>query len=99
MSVFTTISESDVSRWLETYSIGDLIKFQGISSGIENTNYFLDTDRGRFVLTIFERLKYSELFYYLGLMSHLAKHGLPVPNPVANRNNEFLGEIKRSLPP
>ena len=56
MSVFTTISESDVSRWLETYSIGDLIKFQGISSGIENTNYFLDTDRGRFVLTIFENI-------------------------------------------
>ncbi len=95
MSVFTNISESDVSRWLETYSIGDLIKVQGISSGIENTNYFLDTDRGRFVLTIFEKLKYSELFYYLGLMSHLAKHGLPVPNPVANRNNEFLGELKK----
>ncbi|MGZ8256412.1 MAG: homoserine kinase [Gallionella sp.] len=94
MAVFTSISEAELSAWLSDYSLGDLQHLQGIASGIENTNYFVSTANGRFVLTIFEKLRAHELPFYLNLMAHLARHGIPCPAPVANRHNDFLGELK-----
>jgi len=83
MAVFTEVSESEAGELVRALQLGELRELRGIHGGIENTNYFLTTDRGEFVLTLFERLTSAQLPFYLHLMKHLAQHGIPVPEPHA----------------
>lgn len=93
MSVFTTVTPDELRSWLRGYDVGELLDLQGINAGIENTNYFVTTSGGRWVLTLFEKLSAAELPFYLGLMAHLARLGVPSANPVADRKGSFLGTL------
>ncbi|BAL22933.1 homoserine kinase [Azoarcus sp. KH32C] len=93
MSVFTPVAHESLAHWLGHYAIGRLVELQGISAGVQNSNFFVTTTLGRYVLTLFEGIPRAELPYYLHLMAHLARHGLPVPGPIADRDNEYLGTL------
>ncbi|MCB1916693.1 MAG: homoserine kinase [Rhodocyclaceae bacterium] len=93
MSVFTPVTVEALSRWLENYAVGRVVELRGIAAGVQNSNFFVTTTLGRYVLTLFETMDRSELPYYLHLMAHLARHGLPVPAPIADRDNEYLGTL------
>lgn len=94
MAVFTAVSRAEVNAFLTQFSLGELIELQAIHTGIENTNYFATTDHGSFVLTIFERLTSQQLPFYLQLMRHLARKGLPVPEPQPTHTGALLAELK-----
>ena len=93
MAVFTPVSRTELEHWLAGFDLGALVSHEGIASGIENTNYFVDTDGGRFVLTLFERLDATQLPFYLGLMRHLAARGIACPDPVPNRHGALLSTL------
>ncbi|KVK74878.1 homoserine kinase [Burkholderia cepacia] len=93
MAVFTAVSDSDLAQWMRHYELGDVLAFRGIPSGIENSNFFLTTTRGEYVLTIFEKLTAQQLPFYLDLMRHLAGHGVPVPDPIPRDDGALFGEL------
>jgi homoserine kinase type II len=90
MAVFTEVSESQAQDLLYRLNLGELTALRGIEGGIENTNYFVTTDQGEYVLTLFERLTHEQLPFYLYLMKHLAGQGIPVPDPAADRSGDVL---------
>ncbi len=94
MAVFTPVSVAEVEDWLRAFDVGELSELQGIGSGIENTNYFVTTTGGRYVLTLFERLGAEQLPFYLDLMHHLARHGIAVPDPIPARDTTVLQVLK-----
>ena len=94
MSVYTNVSEAELTAWLANYSVGRLLACEPIKAGIENSNYFVTTTQGRYVLTLFERLPAQELPFYLDLMAHLARHGIPCPAPIADLSDRYLQHLK-----
>jgi homoserine kinase type II len=90
VSVCTPVSEAELAEWLGNYSVGKLVSCEPIKAGIENTNYFVSTAQGRYVLTLFERLPAEELPFYINLMAHLARHGIPCPAPIADLSDQYL---------
>lgn len=93
MSVFTRVSSDELREFLERYPLGKLLGFQGIGEGVENTNYFVDTSDGRWVLTLFERTEEAGLPYFLALMEHLAERGFPCPAPAHTHDHRTLTRL------
>ena len=93
MAVFTPVTEDDARALLQRYQLGELVALRGITAGIEHTNYFLDTTRGAYVLTLFEVLTAAQLPFYIELMHHLAGRGVPVPEPQTLLDGTRLTEL------
>ena len=94
MAVYTEVADEELSCFLDTYDIGTVLSYKGIAEGVENTNYFLHTTRGSYILTLYEkRVREADLPFFLGLMRHLAQRGLNCPLPVSNRRGEPLGKV------
>lgn len=93
MSVYTRVKPEELRDLLAAYAIGELQDYRGISAGVTNTNYFVDTSAGRWVLTLFEQLDATELPFFLQLMDHLSASGVPSAHPVARRDGRFLCEL------
>ena len=98
MAVYTQVSLQEAQALLRQLDLGEASALRGIEGGIENTNYFVTTDNGgtstEYVLTLFERLSFEQLPFYLYLMKHLAQRGIPVPDPVANRDGDVLHSVQ-----
>lgn len=95
MAVYTHLSESDIRALLEQYDLGELQSYEGIAEGVENTNFLLLTEKGKFILTLFERRTRAEdLPYFLALMEHLDARGIHCPRPVADRSGRTLLRVK-----
>jgi homoserine kinase type II len=93
MAVFTPVSDIDARELLKRYDLGDVVSLRGITAGIENTNYFLSTTRGEYVLTLFEVLTQDQLPFYIELMHHLAGKGIPVPEPQTMHDGSRLTSL------
>lgn len=94
MAVFTSVTENQARDLLQGYDLGVLQSLTGISAGIENTNYFLDTDRGQYVLTVFEVLTEQQLPFYVELMHQLASRDVPVPMPQTRRDGTRMTTLQ-----
>jgi homoserine kinase type II len=98
MAVFTEVSVDEASAFVSRLDVGTLTGFRGIQAGIENSNFFIDTEREgvarHWVLTIFERLSFEQLPFYLHLMRHLARRAIPVPEPQADADGAILHTLK-----
>ena len=94
MAVYTEVSFDEASAFVRPLNIGELTALNACAGGIENTNYFADTTQGRYVLTLFERLTFEQLPFYLHLMKHLAQRGIPVPDPQADASGALLLSLK-----
>ena len=94
MSVYTVISEEELRQFIQRFDIGPLLSYRGIDEGIENTNYFVNTNQGSYVLTLFEWLGANQLPYFINLMCHVADAGLPCPHPIADQQGYTLHELK-----
>ena len=90
MAVFTPVSDEDARNLLTDYTLGDFISLRGIAAGIENSNFFLNTSTGEYILTIFEVLTATQLPFYIELMHHLSGRGIPVPQPQTRKDGTRL---------
>jgi homoserine kinase type II len=94
VAVYTEVSDEELAAFLNLYDIGTLLSYKGIAEGVENSNFFLHTTKGSYILTLYEkRVKEEDLPFFLGLMQHLARKGLNCPLPVNNRAGEALGRL------
>ncbi len=93
MSVYTLVEKDELQAFLQNYSLGELVEYEGISAGIENTNYFVTTRDQRMVLTLFENHSAEELVYFLDLMAFLAENEVPSAHPLADNNGNYLREL------
>jgi len=96
MAVYTEVSFEELEKLLEQYDIGQPLSFKGIAEGIENSNFYLQTDRGAFILTLYEkRVAAEDLPFFLGLMEHLSEGGVHCPLPVKNQAGQALVQLNR----
>jgi homoserine kinase type II len=94
MAVYTDVSDDDLEAFLKRYDLGSVTAFKGIAEGVENSNFLLHTEKGRYILTLFEkRVKAEDLPFFVGLMQHYAAKGLACPRPVTDQHDQALGEL------
>jgi len=94
MAVYTKLSENNLKDFFSKYNLGKLLKFRGIQEGIENSNYFIKTDSGKFILTVYEkRVEEKDLPFFMGLMKNIFNENFPSPEPIINKNGNYITEI------
>ncbi len=94
MAVYTDVSAAGLSDFLDSYDVGTLVSFHGISEGVENSNFLVQTTVGTFILTLYEkRVDPADLPFFIGLMQHLAANGISCPQPVTTRAGTTLGTL------
>ena len=94
MAIYTKLSENNLKDFFLKYNLGKLINYKGIHEGIENTNYFIQTDKGKFILTVYEkRMEEKDLPFFMGLMRNLFDANFPSPEPIINKNGNYVSEI------
>lgn len=93
MAVYTSVSRDELTDFLSSFDVGELLDYQGIAAGIENTNFFVNTASGRYVLTLFEKHETEELGFYLDLMLHLAAADISVASPIVNKQGDVLHSL------
>ena len=94
MAVYTKLFENDLNKFLSKYNLGKLLNYSGIKEGIENTNYFIKTNKGKFILTVFEkRVEEKDLPFFMGLMRNLFDSNFPSPEPIINKNGNYITEV------
>ena len=94
MAVYTSLSQLEVENFISKFNIGKLKSYTGISGGVTNSNFFINTDNCEVVLTVFEELNFENLDYYFNLMQHLSSYGFYCPSPIADRNNNYIHDLK-----
>jgi homoserine kinase type II len=94
MSVFTPVSVDEARLFVAPYKVGDIIDFQDIAAGVENSNFFVTTTEGRYVLTIFEKIPRADLGFYMGLMRHLHRAGIPCAAPLSTADGTIVRTLK-----
>ena len=95
MAVYTEVPEPALLAFLAAYDLGTPLELEGIAEGVENSNFRLRTERGRYILTIYEkRVALADLPFFLGLMEHLARKGLPCPLPIHARDGSALRRLQ-----
>src|SRR5215469_18064610 len=94
MAVYTDVGDDELTVFVRDYDIGEVVSCKGIAEGVENSNYLLRTERGIFILTLYERrVKPADLPFFLALLDHLAKKGIACPTPVHGRDGKALREL------
>ncbi len=94
MAIYTKLSENNLKEFFLKYNLGKLLNYKGIQEGIENTNYFIQTDKGKFILTVYEkRVEEKDLPFFMGLMKNLFDANFPSPEPIINKNGNYVTEI------
>lgn len=94
MAVYTSLSDSDLENFLYKFNLGKLLTFKGIAGGVTNSNFFVETEFGNFVLTIFEELSFKDLPFYFDFMNHLAKNNFPSPMPISDNDGVTIHSLK-----
>jgi len=94
MAVYTNVDDAELKAFITNYGLGDLVSFKGIAEGVENTNYFVATTTGRYILTLYEqRVRREDLPFFLGLLDHLAANGIACPTPIKTANGDQVTEL------
>ena len=94
MAVYTKLSKDEIDNFFLKYKLGKLLNYKEIKEGIENTNYFIRTEKGKFILTLYEkRVDEKDLPFFIGLMKNLFDKNFPSPEPIINNNGNYISEI------